>query len=79
MSARRAREEAGHTRVKGYLEYELKEIELEDENGFKLLDVTDQQNSSLWWGKGQASTGLVEGSPLGSVSNLSSSTLKMVC
>ena len=50
MSARRAREEAGRARVMGFSEYESEEIELEDEDGFKLLDITDKQKSSAWWG-----------------------------
>ena len=50
MSARRAREDAGRARVKGYSEYESEEIELEDEDGFTILDTTDQQKSSAWWG-----------------------------
>jgi hypothetical protein len=45
MSARRARE-AG---VMGFSVYESEEIELEDEDGFKLLDITDQQKSPGWW------------------------------
>ena len=49
MAARRAREDAGRARVKGYSELESEEIELEDEDGFKLLDITDQQKSSAWW------------------------------
>ena len=48
MTARRAREEAGLARVKGYSEYEAEENELEDEDGFKLLDITEQR-SSAWW------------------------------
>ena len=50
LSARRAREDAGRARVKGYSEYESEEIELEDEDGFTILDTTDQQKSSAWWG-----------------------------
>ena len=49
MSARRAREDAGLARVKGYSEYESDEVEQEDEDGFKLLDVTEQKSSSAWW------------------------------
>jgi hypothetical protein len=50
MRARRSREDAGRARVKGYSEHESEEIELEDEDGFKLLDITDQQKSLAWWG-----------------------------
>ena len=50
MAARRAREDAGIARVKGYLEFETDEVELEDEDDCKLLDTTDQQKSSAWWG-----------------------------
>jgi RNA-dependent RNA polymerase len=46
MSARRAREDAGRARVKGYSEYESDEIELEDE---EFLDTTDLLKSSAWW------------------------------
>ena len=49
MSARRAREEPGLARVKGYLEHSSEDdSELEDEDGFKLLETTEQQ-SSAWW------------------------------
>jgi len=48
MSARRAREDAGLARVKGHSEYESEEIELEDEDGFRLLD-TNELKSSAWW------------------------------
>ena len=50
MSARRAREAAGLARVKGYSEYESEDDEVEDEDGFKLLDITDQKKSLAWWG-----------------------------
>lgn len=49
MSARRAREDPGLARVKGYSEHESEEVELEDDEGFKALDTTDQQKSSAWW------------------------------
>ena len=50
MSARRAREEPGLSRVKGYSEYgpEEDDSELEDEDGFELSDKTEQK-SSAWW------------------------------
>lgn len=50
MSARRAREEPGLARVKGYSEHSSEDDawELEDEDGFKLVDATEQ-TSSAWW------------------------------
>jgi hypothetical protein len=50
MFARRAREEPGLARVKGYSDHGSDEddSELEDEDGFKLLETTEQQ-SSAWW------------------------------
>ncbi|KAF8913977.1 RNA dependent RNA polymerase-domain-containing protein [Gymnopilus junonius] len=47
MAARRAREEAGRARVKGYSEREAEEIEIEDEDGFT-VDITENQ-SVAWW------------------------------
>ena len=47
MSARRAREEAGRARVKGYSEYESEEDEQEEDEH---LDIADQQKSLAWWG-----------------------------
>jgi RNA-dependent RNA polymerase len=53
MSARRARENAGLARVKGYSEdyskSEDSEIELDDEDGFEFFDTTEQEKSSAWW------------------------------
>lgn len=46
MSARRAREEAGLARVKGFLEKEVEE--LDDEDGFDTN--TSEQDSVAWWG-----------------------------
>lgn len=48
MSARRAREDRGLARVKGYSEYDSDSDENDDEDGFKLLDATEQR-SSAWW------------------------------
>ncbi|KDR83661.1 hypothetical protein GALMADRAFT_150744 [Galerina marginata CBS 339.88] len=46
MAARRAREEAGLARVKGYSEREADE-ELEDEDGFN-VDVPEQRSTAYW-------------------------------
>lgn len=48
MAARRAREDAGLARVKGYSEWEAEEVEADDEDGFKQLDSV-KQGSSAWW------------------------------
>lgn len=45
MAARRAREDAGLARVKGYSDYGSVELELEDE---ELLEATEPR-SSAWW------------------------------
>ncbi|KAJ3515971.1 hypothetical protein NLJ89_g1430 [Agrocybe chaxingu] len=50
MHARRAREEAGLARAKGYSERDADDNELEDEDGFSLSDSADTQRSSAWWG-----------------------------
>ena len=48
MAARRAREDAGLARVKGYSEWQAEEVEGDDEDGFKQLDSVEQ-GSSAWW------------------------------
>lgn len=49
MSARRAREEPGLARVKGYsyLEHGSEEVDTEDEDD--LFDTTEEEKSSAWW------------------------------
>ena len=51
MSARRAREEPGLARVKGYsyFEHGSDERDLEDEDEFDLFDSTEEEKSSAWW------------------------------
>jgi hypothetical protein len=48
MAARRAREEPGLARVKGFSEKDTEEIELEDEEDFDAAELADQR-SSAWW------------------------------
>ncbi|CAA7259841.1 unnamed protein product [Cyclocybe aegerita] len=50
MHARRAREEAGLARAKGYSERDADDNELEDEDGFSLSESAETQRSSAWWG-----------------------------
>lgn len=47
-AARKAREDAGLARVKGYSERDAEEIELDDEDGFEQMEAL-QQKSSAWW------------------------------
>ncbi|KIM46105.1 hypothetical protein M413DRAFT_16853 [Hebeloma cylindrosporum] len=49
MAARRAREEAGLARVKGFSEREAEEIEIDDEEDFNSAELAEQR-SSAWWG-----------------------------
>jgi len=48
MTARRAREEAGLARVKGFSEREAEEIEYEDEEGFNSAELAEERSSAGW-------------------------------
>ena len=48
MSARRAREEPGLARAKGYSEHGPEEDDL-DEDDLNLFDTTEEEKSSAWW------------------------------
>jgi len=51
MAARRAREEVGAARAKGFSERAADELQSEDEDGFLEFDLAEQvQRSSAWWG-----------------------------
>lgn len=50
MAARRARENPGTARAKGFSERDKDEMELEDEEGFSEFDLNEQNRSSAWWG-----------------------------
>lgn len=50
MGARRARENPGTARAKGYSERDKDELELDDEEGFSEFDNNERgQRSSAWW------------------------------
>lgn len=48
MGARRAREEAGLARVKGFSEREAEEIEIQDEEDFNPVELAEQRSSAGW-------------------------------
>jgi len=48
MAARRAREEAGLARVKGFSEREAEEIEIQDEEYFNSAELAEQRSSAGW-------------------------------